>query len=187
MMDLHNLDELKQACADAIKTAQMDDHHAQWGQRLRDFLTYVRDADLEKRASEECQRRIWEENPVSAVGMGTIPIEAAIKDPDFRGWIAEQSQRPLPEAEEARRVALDELYTGIQDKIEKYTNRRPRIEDLSRFGRFLSCRFHHNIACEQVASTSDGPARPPKRPRPHLPYQRFIEIERSSRSACRRS
>ena len=128
MTDLHNIEELKQACADAIKTALMDDHHAQWGQRLRDFLTYVRDADLEKRASEEFQRRIWEENPVSAVGMGTIPIEAAIKDPDFRGWIAEQSQRPLPEAEEARRVALDELYTGIQDKIEKYTNRRPRLK-----------------------------------------------------------
>ena len=128
MTDLHNLDELKQACADAIKTAQKDDHHAQWGQRLRDFLAYVRDADLEKRASEEFQRRIWEENPVSAVGMGTIPIEAAIKDPDFRGWIAKQSQRPLPEGEEARRVALDELYTEIHDKIGKYTNRKPRLK-----------------------------------------------------------
>ena len=128
MTDLHNLKELKHACADAIKTAQKDDHHAQWGQRLRDFLVYVRDADREKRASEEFQRKIWEENPVSAVGMGTIPLEAAIKDPDFREWIAEQSQRPLPEAEESKRVALDELFVEIQGKIEKYTKRRPRLK-----------------------------------------------------------
>ena len=128
MTDLHNLNELKQACADAIKTAQKDDHHAQWGQRLRDFLVYVRDADREKRVSEEFQRRIWEENPVSAVGMGTIPLEAAIKDPDFREWIAEQSQRSLPEAEESKRVALDELFVEIQGKIEKYTKRRPRLK-----------------------------------------------------------
>ena len=128
MTDLHNLEELKRACADAIKNAETRPEYKGWGQELLDFLRYVRDADEETRASTEFQRRIWEENPVASIGQGTISVEDAIQDGEFRKWLAEESLRQLPQATEERGAALDQLFTEIQDQVGRYTNKTPRLK-----------------------------------------------------------
>ena len=131
MTDLHNLEELKRACADAIKNAETRPEYKEWGQELLDFLRYVRDADEETRASTEFQRRIWEENPVASIGQGTISVEDAIQDGEFRKWLAEESLRQLPQATEERGAALDQLFTEIQDQVGRYTNKTPRLKSIA--------------------------------------------------------
>ena len=128
LIDLKKIDELRQACADVVKTEQATPHYTSWGEELREFLTEVRDADLQTRTSEEFQRKIWDENPVSSVGMGQISVDAAIADPDFRRWLAERSVVQLPDAPEAQAMALDRLFDELEQRIGRYTNRMPRLK-----------------------------------------------------------
>ena len=102
MADLKNIEELRRACSDVVENAPTDSGYVQWGNDLREFLAEVRAADLQTRASEEFQRRIWDDNPVSSTGQGYISVDAAIADPEFRNWLAEQSMGPLPDAPEHR-------------------------------------------------------------------------------------
>ena len=128
MTDLQNIEELKKACTDAIENAETNPGYVEWGDELREFLGYVRDADEETRASIEFQQRIWEENSVCTVGQGNISVEAAIQDRKFRQWLARSSVMQLPQATEARVAALVQLLKKIEDKVGRYANRTPRLK-----------------------------------------------------------
>ena len=149
MTDLKNIEELKQACVDAVKTAESDpnygEHYKEWGPRLLDFLRYVRDADEETRASIEFQQRIWEENPVARVGLGRISVDAAIQDAGFRKWLAERSLSPLPQAAKARGGSSGTTSGRDPSRGWKIHESDAEIEDLSRLGRFFPLRVHHRI------------------------------------------
>ena len=128
LTDLSNLDELRQACADVVKVEQVPPTYVSWGVELREFLAEVRHADLQTRMSVEFQRKIWEENPVTSVGMGTISVDAAIADPDFRSWLANRSLTRLPDAPELRADALDTLFDEFEKRMRRYTSRMPRLK-----------------------------------------------------------
>ena len=128
LTDLSSLDELRRACADVVKVEQAPPTYASWGVELREFLAEVRDADLQTRMSVEFQRKIWEENPVTSVGMGTISVDAAIADPDFRSWLANRSLARLPDALEPRASALDTLFDEFEVRMRRYTSRMPRLK-----------------------------------------------------------
>ena len=128
LTDLKNIDELRQACADVVKTEQANKDYTPWGKDLREFLAEVQAADLQTRTSEEFQRKIWDDNPVTGVGMGQISVVAAVADPDFRSWIAEQSRKPLPDAPELRSAALDTLFDELEQRMGRYTDRVPRLK-----------------------------------------------------------
>ena len=128
LADLREIDELRQACGDVVKNEQGESYYISWGKELRGFLSEVRDADLQTRTSEEFQRKIWDENPVSRVGMGSISVDSAISDPEFCGWLAEQSRKPLPDAPELRTAALDTLVENLMQRMGSYTDRMPRLK-----------------------------------------------------------
>ena len=128
MTDLKNLDELRQACADVVKTEQAEAYYETWGKELREFLAEVRDADLQTRMSVEFQHKIWDENPVTSVGMGTIPVDEAIADQDFRSWLAKRSLAPLPDTHERRSAELDKLFDELESRMGRYTDRMPRLK-----------------------------------------------------------
>ena len=133
MVDLRDIDELKQACAKSLQNAQDDNpKYAPWGRDLREFLSEVRNADGRTRSSEEFQRKIWsnnyDDNPVSGVGRGKISVDAAIADRDFRTWLADRSLAPLPESPEARVKALDTLLDELLERVAHYTDRKPRLK-----------------------------------------------------------
>ena len=128
MADLRKIDELEQACADVVEAEQEDPGHLQWGDDLREFLVEVRTADLQTRAGEEFQRKIWDHNPVTSVGQGHVSVDAAISDPDFRSWLARQSLVQLPDTPEARASTLDTLFDELETRLGRYTNRIPRLK-----------------------------------------------------------
>ena len=128
MTDLKEFDNLRQACADVVRSEQASPEYTSWGKDLRGFLAELGNAGLQRRSSEKFQRKIWDENPVSSVGMGSISVDAAIEDPGFRGWLAEQSLKPLPDAPELRTAALDTLVDNLVQRMRSYTDRMPHLK-----------------------------------------------------------
>ena len=94
-----------------------------WLSSLAEFLEYVDNADLEIRKTRAFQQKLWEDNQVSGVGMGTVNISAALDDPEFRSWIAEESMKPLPENLEARIAQLQSFHDQMASWLKKYTKR----------------------------------------------------------------
>ncbi|GAA3528443.1 hypothetical protein [Zobellella aerophila] len=99
-----------------------------WLDNLAAFLDEVRQADLDTRASQSFQQRLWENNPVSSVGMGTVDVSAALADPTFRRWLAEASLKPLPEGAEARLAWFQQLHDEIVKRLRSYGNRVARVK-----------------------------------------------------------
>ncbi len=128
MANLRNIDDLRRVCSDVVENAPANRDYLQWGNDLREFLAEVNAADLQTRASAEFQRRIWEDNPVSSTGRGSVSVDTAIADPIFRNWIAERSMENLPDSPERRKEALEKLYDELKKKMGQYTNRTPRLK-----------------------------------------------------------
>ena len=99
------------------------DRNSDWLNNLAEFLEYVNKADFETRKTREFQQKLWEANQVSGVGMGTVNITAALDDPNFRSWIAEESMKPLPESAEARSSQLQSFHDEIASRLKNYTSR----------------------------------------------------------------
>ena len=127
MTNLQDIDELRQACAQSLESANTSEEYVAWGVKLRDFLLEVSNADVPTLASEEFQRKIWNENPVSGAGRGKIRIDDAIADPDFRLWLAKLSQEKLPNSPEARGTRLDALFDQLLEKVRRHTARTPYL------------------------------------------------------------
>lgn len=129
MVDLKNFDELKQACLDIEKRVSDGECGPEWRERLSSFLAEVREADLQKRASQEFQRQIWADvHPVSSVGQGFISVEKAIEDADFCRWLAERSLKQLPDVREDRGIELRNFFDQLASKVREYTERTPWLK-----------------------------------------------------------
>lgn len=127
MANLQDINELKRACAQSLEKANDSPKYVAWGRKLREFLLEVRRADLPTLESEEFQRKIWNENPVSGAGRGKIQVDNAIADPDFRRWLADLLQKQLPKSREARGQALNALFDELLEKVGRHTVRRPHL------------------------------------------------------------
>lgn len=130
-------DQLKQA-TDAIKPLERS---PEWLKSLERFLSYIQHTDLETRKTKQFHQRIWEDNPVSSIGMGTVDISGAIDNPEFRAWLAEESFKPLGDSTEARVARLRFLYDGIIKRLKVFSSRTPHVKIF----RVLAALFPHYI------------------------------------------
>jgi hypothetical protein len=128
-LDLTQDEQLRKAAL-SIKPRERS---AEWIQNLEDFLKYVGNTDLETRKGKEFQERLWEQNAVSGVGMGTVDIGAAINDPSFRAWFAEESVKSLGDGVEARIARLRALRDELAERLKAYSNRMPRVKIMRAF------------------------------------------------------
>ena len=129
LVDLTDLDELKRACLDIKERVSAGECNPEWRNDLHEFLVDVRAADLQKRASQEFQQRIWaNRQPVSSVGQGFVSVDAAIADAEFRNWLAERSMVQLPDAREGRDLAIQDFFDELAKRVRKYTNVTPWLK-----------------------------------------------------------
>ena len=130
MVDLSNIDELKQACADVVENAPTDSGYVQWGNDLREFLAEVRAADLQ----DTCERKRSSGGSGTTtlflpLGRDTFKVDAAIEDPEFRNWLAERSMEDLCRTRSnAGRRRWTKLYDELEEKVCQYTNSTPRLK-----------------------------------------------------------
>ncbi|MEJ1297803.1 MAG: hypothetical protein RPU64_16580 [Candidatus Sedimenticola sp. (ex Thyasira tokunagai)] len=123
-LDLTKDDQLKQA-VDSINPLE---RNPDWLQGLEQLLTYVQNTGVESRNSKEFHVRIWENNAVTGVGMGTVDISGAIDDAGFRGWLAEESMKPLADSPEAKLAQFQSLYEEIMSRLKAFSNRTPHVK-----------------------------------------------------------
>lgn len=123
-VDLKEDESLKQVLQD-ISPA---DERLDWVNNIAEMIDYVAKADMTQRKSLAFHEKIWEENPVSAIGMGTVDVRPAIEDPEFRAWFAEELNRPLPDNKEARASHLVGLNNKIQEQLKSRCSRVAKMK-----------------------------------------------------------
>lgn len=114
--------EAAQAGAAASKGAQ------EWYSKLSAFLAEVKAAIPSKLQDVEFLKKLWDENPVAATGMGSVKTAPAIADKDFRDWFAGEVDKQLPDDPAAVEAHLTEFYNGLRDRTKALCGRTPRLK-----------------------------------------------------------
>ena len=137
--DLKTEDGFRKACQHFVANPPVT--ATAWRTELTNFLQWVQQANLATRSSLEFQERLWDDNPVSSVGQGQIPVAPVIGQETFRTWVAEASLETLP-TDPAERLAQ---LTGVYEKIvEAFKQAESRIPHLKIF-RVLAALFPYDI------------------------------------------
>lgn len=111
-----------QAGAAASKGAQ------EWHAQLSAFLTEVKTAIPAKLQDVDFLKKLWDENPVAATGMGSVKTAPALADKSFRDWFADEAVKPLPTDPAAVEAHLTEFYNGLRDRMKALCGRTPSLK-----------------------------------------------------------
>jgi MoxR-like ATPase len=118
-------DEVLRALHDEF---QRDDTNAGWWNSLEEFLPWV--AQAGDRSTLSFQKRLWEENPVSAVGQGLIAVDKALADEGFRKWIATRSLERLPDNASESTKHLAGLCDAVVERLRPHCRLIPYLKIL---------------------------------------------------------
>lgn len=111
-----------QAGAAAAKGAQ------DWYTKLAAFIAEVKAGIPGKLQNPDFLKRLWDENPVAATGMGSVKMSPALADADFQAWFAAELVKPLPADPAAVEAHLTEFYNGLRDRLKVLCGRTPRLK-----------------------------------------------------------
>lgn len=99
-----------------------------WYAKLSAFIAEVKDCIPGKLKDTDFLMRLWDDNPVSATGMGSVKIAPALADADFRDWFAAEVSKPLPTDAAEAEGQLTALYNGLRDRLKPLCGRTPRLK-----------------------------------------------------------
>lgn len=128
MINLQSDESLKVAIQKVIDQVKVEDWYPKWVADLTSLFQKVEAAGLEERETLAFQKMLWDDNPVSGVGMGTVSLGQALNDPHFRNWIAESSLQPIPQDFDERSRFYTKFQQDLQAKLKVFTNRTPRLK-----------------------------------------------------------
>lgn len=99
-----------------------------WYSRLVAFMAEVKTGIPGKLQDDEFLKRLWDDNPVAATGMGSVKTAPALADATFRDWFAVEVTKPLPADPVAAEIWLTALYDGLRDRLKVLCGRTPRLK-----------------------------------------------------------
>ncbi len=123
-MDILTIEELQKICANVERKHRGNE----WRVNLTEFLDGVQAADEQERSTSEFHHRLWEKNPVSAVGQGTINVSKSTSDPVFRSWVAKRSLEPVPKDEVAKLKYLTSFADEMLARLAKSIRVKPHLK-----------------------------------------------------------
>ena len=111
-VNLSSEEGLRSVCQQASAAAEVDSGAAAVRRRnsLAEFLQLIGGSGETARATLDFQKRLWDDNPVSATGQGNIDVGSALEKGSFSQWLAAESVKPLPEQSSERGRFLLALY-----------------------------------------------------------------------------
>jgi 5-methylcytosine-specific restriction protein B len=122
-------DAALQAQLDAVQAGAAASKSAQdWYAKLAAFLAEVRAGIPGKLQDGEFLKKLWDENPVAATGMGSVRTAPALADGEFRAWFAAEAAKPLPADPAAVEAHLTEFHNGLRDRMKVLCGRTPRLK-----------------------------------------------------------
>jgi 5-methylcytosine-specific restriction protein B len=99
-----------------------------WYAKLSEFIIEVNAGIPGRLQDTDFLKQLWDDNPVSATGMGSVKIAPALADTAFRDWFAAEVSKPLPEDAVESEAQLIALYNGLQDRLKPLCGRTPRLK-----------------------------------------------------------
>lgn len=127
-MKLATDEGLRDAVEKALQHVEAQEGYREWVRQLAELFATVQKAGLEERSSRSFQDLLWETNPVSGVGMGTVGLGGALDDADFRRWVAEASLQAVPADADDKFRFYRTFYQELEERLRKFTNRTPRVK-----------------------------------------------------------
>jgi 5-methylcytosine-specific restriction enzyme B len=128
-LDLSSPEALKQLASEYAGLVEDPAHYyREWCERLVHHLAAVEKSSLEERSTRAFQKTLWDEDIIAATGQGSINVERALDDEQFRSWLAARSMEPIPANEDARTAHLRQLYNELKDRVRPFATRIPRLK-----------------------------------------------------------
>lgn len=119
---------LKAQAEAAIAESETSSGFKDWCSKLADFIAEVRAGIPGRLQDSEFLRRLWDENPVAATGMGSVKVAPLLADPSFRDWFAGEVSKPLPEDPAVAEAFLTALYNELRDRSKVLCGRTPLLK-----------------------------------------------------------
>ncbi|MBO9356872.1 restriction endonuclease [Bordetella petrii] len=122
-------DTALQALLDVALTSEINKKGAKnWHARLASFLATVKAAIPSKLQDIDFLKQLWDDNPVSATGMGSVKMAPALENADFRAWFTTEVSNPLPPNDSAAELQLTTLYNDLCDRLKALCGRTPTLK-----------------------------------------------------------
>jgi 5-methylcytosine-specific restriction protein B len=99
-----------------------------WFASLEKFIAEVAAAGKSKLTDQAFLRRLWDSNPVTATGSGTVRISPALENPDFVQWFADEALRIRALDDDHIESALPSFYADVINRLESLCDRVPRLK-----------------------------------------------------------
>ena len=126
--NLQRSETLRKACETIERDWNSGTDQSQWITRISDFIDWFRKASEQERASEGFQRKLWDDNPVSAIGQGNIDVTPVIEDPNFRHWLAVELGREFGDDITSRRTHIDAIVKRLRSEFQERLPRTPQLK-----------------------------------------------------------
>ena len=99
-----------------------------WMQELEAFIGEVHNATPADLRNRPLLERIWDDNPVAAVGNGTVKMAPALDDEEFVSWFSQLAVLKLPEDASKAEVELTGIYDEMMSRLQALCGRTPRLK-----------------------------------------------------------
>jgi 5-methylcytosine-specific restriction enzyme B len=119
---------LKAALNAALASSAASKNAQDWYAQPGAFLADVEAAIPTKLHDQAFLLRLWDDNPVSATGNGTVKVAPALADAKFRDWFADQVTTSLPVDDMGAETALTSLYDELSERLKALCGRTPRLK-----------------------------------------------------------
>lgn len=127
-LDLTNEPTLKSTIRTILAADMQEPVMRDWHHRLQGLLAKVSASTPEQWADRTFQLALWEDEAVTSTGMGTVRIQPAIDNEEFRQWFAQEFTTPLPEDRQQVEARLINLYDQLVKRTKALCGRVPRLK-----------------------------------------------------------
>ena len=111
-----------------------------WFSEYLEMLKNVQQASPDYMKSEEFMSLLWEQNPISGVGQGTVDVEKVIKDKKLQQWFAQLRDKKYTDNINEE---LYDVYLEAMDKVIPLCDRTPRLK----LNRLFAAIYPNNFGC----------------------------------------
>jgi 5-methylcytosine-specific restriction enzyme B len=140
-IDLRDAVALKTLCEQVERSVVGNTGVQKWREELVTFLDWIHHTPPEGRAERTFQKRLWDDNPIASVGMGTVNVEPVLDDAAFRRWIADLAAEQMPPVLAALVARLNEIHNTLLERLRSHLPRLPRLKTF----RLMAALFPRNF------------------------------------------
>ena len=128
MLDLKDASQLKAACENVIQHSLALKGNQDWVAELLTLILLVRDVDHTEFVSEAFQRKLWNSNAVSSVGMGNVDISEIAKSAVISEHLWQLKTQFIAVDPVQQNVLIADTWRLVAKEVASVSKRIPRLK-----------------------------------------------------------